>query len=222
MTTQALAGIRVLDLTRLLPGPFATQLLLHHGAEVIKVEDTGAGDYARDLKPLPGSGFGAAFTASNRGKRSVAIDLKQASGVDALLALVSESDVLVESFRPGVMDRLGVGWERLSAHAPALIYCAITGYGQRTERAHLAGHDLNYQGQAGLLHRDGRDPAMPTALVGDLVGGSLCAVIAIQAALLERQKTGRGRFIDLSITHSALMLNALSVLRGERTPKVYA
>src|SRR5690606_35404735 len=88
VTTQALAGIRVLDLTRLLPGPFATQLLLHHGAEVIKVEDTGAGDYARDLKPLPGSGFGAAFTASNRGKRSVAIDLKQASGVDALLALV--------------------------------------------------------------------------------------------------------------------------------------
>ncbi len=208
--SQALAGIRVLDLTRLLPGPFATQLLLHHGAEVIKVEDTGAGDYARDLKPLPGSGFGAAFTASNRGKRSVAIDLKQPSGVDALLALVSESDVLVESFRPGVMDRLGVGWERLNAHAPALIYCAITGYGQHTERAHLAGHDLNYQGQAGLLHRDGATPAMPTALVGDLVGGSLCAVIAIQAALLERQKTGRGSFVDLSITHSALMLNALN------------
>lgn len=207
---QALAGIRVLDLTRLLPGPFATQLLLHHGAEVIKVEDTGAGDYARDLKPLPGSGFGAAFTASNRGKRSVTLDLKQSSGVDALLALVKESDVLVESFRPGVMDRLGVGWEVLSVHAPALIYCAITGYGQHTERAHLAGHDLNYQGQAGLLHRDGSEPAMPTALVGDLVGGSLSAVIEIQAALLERQKTGRGRFIDLSITHSALMLNALN------------
>lgn len=208
--SQALAGVRVLDLTRLLPGPFATQMLLHHGAEVIKVEDTGAGDYARDLKPLPGSGFGAAFTASNRGKRSVAIDLKQPSGVDAFLALVRESDVLVESFRPGVMDKLGVGWNVLNAEAPALIYCAITGYGQHTERAHLAGHDLNYQGQAGLLYRDGSDPAMPTALVGDLVGGSLCAVIEIQAALLERQKTGRGRFIDLSIMHSALLLNALN------------
>ena len=208
--SQALAGIRVLDLTRLLPGPFATQVLLHHGAEVIKVEDTGAGDYARDLKPLPGSGFGAAFTAANRGKRSVAIDLKRPGGVDALLALARGCDVLVESFRPGVMERLGLGWKVLSAEAPGLIYCAITGYGQHTERAHLAGHDLNYQGQAGLLYRDGCEPAMPTALVGDLVGGSLSAVIEIQAALLERHRTGRGRFIDLSITHSVLMLNALS------------
>jgi crotonobetainyl-CoA:carnitine CoA-transferase CaiB-like acyl-CoA transferase len=205
-----LEGVRVLDLTRLLPGPFATQLLLHYGAEVIKVEDTGAGDYARDLKPLPASGFGAAFTASNRGKRSVAIDLKQSSGVAEFLALVDQADVLVESFRPGVMDRLGVGWDVLSGHAPALIYCAITGYGQRTAQSRLAGHDLNYQGQAGLLHRDGSDPVMPTALVGDLVGGSLCAVIAIQAALLERQRTGHGSFVDLSITHSVLMLNALN------------
>ncbi|MEP6588272.1 MAG: CaiB/BaiF CoA-transferase family protein [Polaromonas sp.] len=204
-----LAGIRVLDLSRLLPGPFATQMLLHYGAEVTKIEDTGAGDYARDLNPLPRSGFGAAFTASNRGKRSIAIDLKQAQGVDAFLALVRESDVVLESFRPGVMDRLGVGWEVLRACAPRLIYCAISGYGQHTARAHLAGHDLNYQGSAGLLHRDG-NPAMPTALIGDLVGGSLCAVIAIQAALLEREKSGRGSFIDLSITHSALMLNALT------------
>lgn len=207
-----LAGIRVLDLSRLLPGPFATQLLLHYGAEVTKIEDTGAGDYARDLNPLPRSGFGAAFTASNRGKRSIAIDLKQAEGVEAFLALVRESDVVLESFRPGVMDRLGVGWEVLRACAPGLVYCAISGYGQRTVRAHLAGHDLNYQGSAGLLHREG-SPAMPTALIGDLVGGSLCAVIAIQAALLERQKTGRGSFIDLSITHSVLMLNALTAAR---------
>lgn len=208
--SRPLEGIRVLDLTRLLPGPFATQVLLHYGAEVIKVEDTGAGDYARDLKALPGSGFGAAFTASNRGKRSVALDLKQPSGVHEFLALVKDADVLVESFRPGVMERLGVGWDVLSACAPSLIYCAITGYGQRTVRSQLAGHDLNYQGQAGLLHRDQGDPAMPTALVGDMVGGSLCAVIAIQAALLERQRTGRGSFVDLSITHSVLMLNALN------------
>ncbi len=205
-----LDGVRVLDLTRLLPGPFATQVLLHYGAEVIKVEDTAAGDYARDLSALPGSGFGAAFTASNRGKRSIAIDLKQPSGVAAFLALVSQADVLVESFRPGVMARLGLGWDRLHAHAPQLIYCAITGYGQHTAQAQLAGHDLNYQGQAGLLHRDGGEPAMPTALIGDLVGGSLCAVVAIQAALLGRHNTGRGSFVDLSITHSALMLNALN------------
>lgn len=208
--TGPLSGIRVLDLTRLLPGPFATQLLLHYGAEVIKVEDTEAGDYARGLSPLPGSGFGAAFTASNRGKRSVAIDLKQPGGVAEFLALVGQADVLVESFRPGVMARLGVGWRVLHAHTPRLIYCAITGYGQHTTQAQLAGHDLNYQGQAGLLHRDGADPATPTALVGDLVGGSLSAVISIQAALLERHNTGHGSFIDLSITHSALMLNALN------------
>lgn len=208
--TGPLSGIRVLDLTRLLPGPFATQVLLHYGADVIKVEDTDAGDYARGLSPLPGSGFGAAFTASNRGKRSVAIDLKQPSGVAEFLTLVGQADVLVESFRPGVMARLGVGWSVLHAHAPQLIYCAITGYGQHTTQARLAGHDLNYQGQAGLLHRDGRDPAMPTALVGDLVGGSLSAVVAIQAALLERHHSGRGSFIDLSITQSVLMLNALN------------
>ena len=204
-----LAGIRVLDLSRLLPGPFATQMLLHYGAEVIKVEDTVAGDYARDLSPLPGSGFGAAFTASNRGKRSVAIDLKQAQGVQEFLALVHDSDVVLESFRPGVMDRLGVGWSVLSARTPRIVYCAVSGYGQHTGRSHLAGHDLNYQGSAGLLHRDGA-PAMPNALIGDLVGGSMSAVIAIQAALLERERTGRGSYIDLSITHSALMLNALT------------
>ena len=204
-----LAGIRVLDLTRLLPGPFATQLLLHYGAEVTKIEDTGEGDYVRHQNPLPRSGFGAAFTASNRGKRSIALDLKQPEDVATFIALAREADVLVESFRPGVMDRLGIGWETLRAQAPGLVFCSISGYGQQTARARLAGHDLNYQGSAGLLHREGT-PTVPTALVGDLVGGSLSAVIAIQAALMERQKTGRGSFIDLSITHSVLMLNALA------------
>jgi len=209
--SAGLAGLRVLDLSRLLPGPYAAQMLLHYGAEVIKIEDTGAGDYARDLHPLPASGFGAAFTASNRGKLSLAIDLKRPEGVQTLLSLAREADVLLESFRPGVMDRLGVGWEVLHAAAPRLVYCAITGYGQHTRLARLAGHDLNYQGYAGLLHRDG-SPAMPTALVGDLVGGSLSAVIAIQAALLERGRTGQGRFIDLSITHSVMLLHALTAV----------
>lgn len=208
-TGGALRGLRVLDLTRLLPGPYATQMLVHHGADVIKVEDTGEGDYARGLGPLKCSGFGAAFTASNRGKRSVAIDLKAPRGVAALKALVADADVLVESFRPGVMDRLGVGHAVLRAHNPRLIYCAITGFGQATRRAHLAGHDLNYQGLSGLLSRPAQPPVMPTTLIADLVGGSMSAMIAIQSALLERARTGEGRFIDLSITHSALMLQPL-------------
>lgn len=209
MSQDALAGVRVLDLTRLLPGPYATQILVHYGADVIKVEDTGAGDYARDIRPLANSGYGAAFTAANRGKRSVALDLKSDEGLNAFGALVQEADVLVESFRPGVMGRFGLAAQELLARYPRLIYCAVSGYGQGTRRAHLAGHDLNFQAVAGLLWRDGGPPLMPTALIADLVGGSLSAVIAIQSALLERERSGRGRFIDLSIAHSALMLNPL-------------
>lgn len=210
VAAQGLASVKVLDLTRLLPGPYATQMLLHYGADVIKVEDTAEGDYARDISPLAKSGFGAAFTSANRGKRSIALDLKTASGLQAFLDLVPRADVVVESFRPGVTRRLGIDAGALRAINPRLVYCSISGYGQNTKRAHLAGHDLNFQGSAGLLsHGLWREPAMPTALIGDLVGGSYSAVIAIFAALLERQHTGRGRFIDLSITHSALMLHPI-------------
>lgn len=220
MTQAALAGIKVLDLTRLLPGPYATQMLVHYGAEVLKVEDRGAGDYARDLHPLRSSGFGAAYTAANRGKRSTALDLKDPADVRVFHALLAEADVLVESFRPGVMARLGLGPQALLERHPRLVYCAITGHGQSTRRAALAGHDLNYQALAGLLHREGEAPAMPTALLADLVGGSFAAVIAIQGALLARARSGRGSFIDLSITHSALMLQPLAAARhlaGEET-----
>lgn len=220
MTRAALTGTKVLDLTRLLPGPYATQMLAHWGADVLKVEDRGAGDYARDLHPLRVSGFGAAFTASNRGKRSTALDLKDAQDLRAFHALLQEADVLVESFRPGVMARLGLSPEALLDRFPRLVYCAITGHGQATPRAALAGHDLNYQALAGLLHREGKAPVVPTALLADLVGGSCSAVIAIQGALLARERSGRGVFIDLSITHSALMLQPLLAachLAGEDT-----
>ncbi|MDM0053370.1 CaiB/BaiF CoA-transferase family protein [Variovorax sp. J22R115] len=208
---QALSGTRVLDLTRLLPGPYATYILAGYGADVVKVEDTGAGDYARHSPPLEASDFGAAFTASNAGKRSIAIDLKTDEGRAVFRRMVQGADVLVESFRPGVMHRLGLDYAKLSEINPALVYCAISGYGQNTRRAALAGHDLNYQGVAGLLSQrvEGEPEALPPALLGDLVGGSFSAVIAIMAALLERRASGRGRFIDISIGHGAMALMPL-------------
>ena len=204
----ALTGVTVLDLTRLLPGPYATQILWQFGAHVIKVEDTGQGDYARTNSPLPSSGFGPTFTAANRGKQSVTIHLKSREGLDAFMTLVKKADVLIEGFRPGVARRLGIDAASLHSVHPGLIYCSISGYGQKTQHAHLAGHDINYQGAAGLLSRgQGRAPVHPTALIADLAGGSYASVVSILVALLERQKTGRGRYIDLSITHSALLLN---------------
>lgn len=209
-----LHGVRVLDLTRLLPGPYAGHVLVGYGADVLKVEDTGGGDYARVSPALPSSGFGAAFTASNAGKRSIAVDLKTEAGRAVFLRLVQDADVLLESFRPGVMQRLGLDYARLSALHPRLIYCAMTGYGQHTRQAALAGHDLNYQGSAGLLdQRTGDAPhELPPALLGDLVGGSYAAVIALLAALLQRQATGQGRFIDISITHGAMALLPMTTI----------
>lgn len=204
----ALQGVKVLDLTRLLPGPHATFVLAGYGADVIKVEDTEAGDYARQSAPLACSGFGAAFTATNAGKRSLSVNLKLPQGRSVLERLVQDADVLVESFRPGVMERLGLGHAHLRAINPRLIYCAISGYGQQTADAALAGHDLNYQGVAGLLSQRAAAHAngLPPVLLGDLVGGSFSAVIAILAALLERQHTGQGRLIDISMAHGAMAL----------------
>ncbi|MEJ8824735.1 CoA transferase [Variovorax humicola] len=219
-----LSGVRVLDLTRLLPGPYATFVLTGYGADVVKVEDTGAGDYARHSPPLKSSGLGAAFTASNAGKRSVAIDLKSAEGRELFLRLLRNADVLVESFRPGVMKRLGLDYVTLVQSHPRLIYCAMSGYGQHAAQAALAGHDINYQGEAGLLTQrtDSEVEPLPPALLGDLVGGSYSAVIAIMAALLERHTTGRGRFIDISITHGAMALlpfATIAAANGEAQPE---
>jgi alpha-methylacyl-CoA racemase len=206
--SSALAGLRVLDLSRLLPGGFCSLLLADFGADVIKVEDTGMGDYVRASEP--------AFQSLNRGKRSVSIDLKNPSGRDLLLRLVRDADVLLESFRPGVMDRLGVGYERLRAENPRLVYCAITGYGQEGPYAQRAGHDMNYLALAGLLGLTGEPDGPPVQAAGqiaDLGGGALMAAFGILAALRERDASGAGQFVDVAMKDGALSWLAMDAAR---------
>ncbi len=204
-----LAGVRVLDLSRLLPGPVATLHLADLGADVIKVEDTGAGDYARTMGEGP-DGTSWFFRAVNRNKRGLTLDLKQAAGRDALLRLVASADILLESFRPGVLERLGLGYERLLKANPRLVYCAITGYGQDGPWALRAGHDLNYIAQAGVLEQTGvagGAPAIPALQIGDLLGGAMTAVSAMLAALFKAQRTGEGSFVDVAMADSVLAHN---------------
>jgi alpha-methylacyl-CoA racemase len=218
----ALTGLRVLDLTRLLPGGFCSLLLADFGADVIKVEDTAAGDYVRWAEPRhPGadpSAAAAPFLALNRGKRSVRIDLKTDAGCEVLLRLARDADVLLESFRPGVLDRLGVGWERLREENPRLVYCAITGYGQDGPYRDRAGHDTNYLALAGLLGMTGAEPGGPpvqaAGQIADLGGGALMAAFGILAALRERDRSGEGQFIDVSMTDGALSWLAMDAARA--------
>lgn len=200
--TGPLAGVRVLDLSRLFPGPYATLLLADLGAEVIKVEDTRGGDYVRHLPPHAEDGIGGTFHALNRGKRSVALDLRDDEHKDALLALVETADVLVESFRPGVLEKMGLGPERLLERNPRLILCRISGYGQDGPDRLRAGHDLNYAARAGVLGMMGRPSALPVQ-VADLCGGSWPAALQICAALFGRATTGQGAVIDVSMTEGA-------------------
>ncbi len=204
--TLPLAGLRVLDLSRLLPGPYATLVMADLGATVDKVEDPTGGDYIRQMPPFSGD-ESALFYALNRNKRSVALDLKAPSHAAAFKRLVKGYDVLVESFRPGVMDRLGLGYEALSAENPRLVYCAISGYGQTGPDRLKGGHDLNYIARAGVLGYGGSPegpPAMPGVQIADVGGGSLFGLVGILAALFERERTGRGRFVDVSMTEGAM------------------
>jgi crotonobetainyl-CoA:carnitine CoA-transferase CaiB-like acyl-CoA transferase len=208
---QPLRGIRVLDLTRLLPGPVATMHLADMGAEVIKIEDPGIGDYARGMGPVRHH-VSQFFLAVNRGKQFLRIDLKDAAQRNTFLSMVETADVVVESFRPGVMDKLGVGWETLKQRNPALVMCAISGYGQTGPFAHLAGHDINYIGYAGMLEQNaGPDgiPALPNLQIGDLLGGAQSAVQGILAALLGAKMTGRGRYVDISMTDAVFAHNIM-------------
>src|SRR5262249_45776261 len=168
---DALRGVRVLDLSRLLPGPFLTMILADQGADVVKIEDPRVGDYMRAMPPAKG-GMSGRFLAVNRGKRSLALDLKDPAGRDAFLRMAERADVVVESFRPGVLARLGVGWAALSARNPKLVLCSISGYGQTGPYVERAGHDLNYIGLAGVLAMGaegvGRGPAMPGVQIADL------------------------------------------------------
>ena len=209
-----LSDVRVLDLTRLLPGGFCTLLLGDLGADVIKVEDTGAGDYVRWAPPFYGSDEhtplgtrSALYLSLNRNKRSIRLDLKQKEGKAALLRLASDADVLVESFRPGVLDRLGVGYEELAKANPALVYCPITGYGLDGPNRDRAGHDQNYLGLNGILGLTGDADGAPIQAAGqiaDLGGGGMMAAMGILAALHEARRSGQGQVVDVSMTDGSL------------------
>jgi crotonobetainyl-CoA:carnitine CoA-transferase CaiB-like acyl-CoA transferase len=176
-------------------------LMADLGADVVKVEEPGKGDYIRWTPPMVGE-FASAHVALNRNKRSVSLNLKSDEGRDLFLRLVERFDVLIESFRPGVMDRLGAGWSSVRERNPRLIYCAITGYGQTGPRSQEAGHDVNYMGYAGALSvigEESRRPVIPGVQIGDLAGGGMAAVIAVLAALHERSSTGQGSFCDVSM-----------------------
>lgn len=201
-----LDGLRILDLTRLLPGGYATLLMADLGADVVKVEEPGKGDYIRWTPPMVGE-MSSAHIALNRNKRSVTLNLKSERGRELFLDLAGRFDVVIESFRPGVMERLGVGYPTLSERYPGLIYCAISGYGQDGPRALKAGHDNNYIGYAGVLSiigREGDRPVIPGVQVGDLAGGGMAAVIAVTSALYRRSVTGRGDFCDISMMDGAM------------------
>ncbi len=201
-----LSGIRILDLTRLLPGGYCTHLLAGMGADVIKVEEPGTGDYMRWMPPLV-DGRGAYFDAVNRNKRSVTINLKSDAGRDVLLRLAETADVLVESNRPGVMARLGAGWDVLHGRNPRLVMCSITGYGQDGPYAARAGHDLNYMAVAGGLGLNGErgGPPVPLAVqVADIGGGGQAGAVAILGALLEVARGGEGRHLDVAMTDGAV------------------
>ena len=206
-----LSGLRVLDLSRLLPGPFATLVLADLGADVVKVEEPGGGDPLRALPPFAGpGGDSAAFQALNRNKRSLALDLRAPAGRDAFLRLCDGADAVVESFRPGVLARQGLGWEVLHARNPRLVLCSITGHGQTGPRAGSAGHDLDYLALAGVLALSGppEAPLPPAVQVADLAGGAWPAVAGILAALLGRGSGGEGVHLDVSMTDGSLALLA--------------
>jgi alpha-methylacyl-CoA racemase len=213
---QPLANVRVLDFSTLLPGPLATLVLAEAGAEVIKIERPGRGDEMRSYAPTLGTDS-VNFALLNRGKRSIAIDLKAPGAVERLEPLIKTADVVIEQFRPGVMDRLGLGYEALKQINPRIIYCALTGYGQHGPRADVAAHDLNYVAESGMLaltkSADGA-PVLPAALVADIAGGTYPAVINILLALRERDRTGVGCKLDIAMADNLFTLMYWGVGNG--------
>jgi len=201
-----LSGIRVLDLSRLLPGPFATLYLAQLGAEVIKIEEPRGGDYARLTPDL--------FEQLNRGKKSVTLDLRDPAQVEQFRQLVVNADVVLDSFRPGVMDKLGCGYETLKQFNPRLVYAALTGYGHTGPYRDRPGHDMNYRGYAGELGQNGAADGAPLVgnfQVADLAGGALTCVIGILAALMGARASGKGSFVDVAMLDGTLALQVLSL-----------
>jgi alpha-methylacyl-CoA racemase len=216
LVSGPLAGLRVLDLSRLLPGGFCSLMLADFGADVVKVEDTGMGDYVRWATPhyegADPTARSALFLALNRGKRSVRLNLKDDGGRDAFLRLVRDADVVLESFRPGVLDRLGVGYERCREENAGLVWCALTGYGQDGPYRDRAGHDMNYLGLVGLLGLSGEregPPVQSAGQIADVGGGALMACFGILAALRERDRSGEGQLVDVSMADGSLSWLAL-------------
>lgn len=214
-----LEGLRVVDLSMYLPGPLCTQMLADFGAEVIKVEPIG-GEWGRWVHPLMGS-QSALFYLVNRNKKSIAINLKTETGKEIFRSLIQQADVLLEQFRPGVMEKMGLGYNDLNSINPSLIYCSISGYGHTGPLKYAAGHDLNYQSTAGLTGLNGTadKPALSGVQIADIGGGSLHAVIAILLALIARNQTGKGQFCDVSMLDGAISFLAYSLAewasRGE-------
>jgi alpha-methylacyl-CoA racemase len=213
---RPLEGLFVLDFSTLLPGPLATLLLAEAGAEVVKIEPPGRGEEMRSHAPNWGR-ESASFALLNRGKRSVALDLKNAAERRRLQPLVTRADIIVEQFRPGVMERLGLDYRSVADLNPMVVYCSISGYGQSGPKRDVAAHDLNYIGDAGLLALSMGElsrPVVPPALIADIAGGTYPAVLNILLALEERRRTGRGRHLDVAMADNLFPLMFWAIGHG--------
>lgn len=197
----ALSGVKVLDLTRLLPGPYCTLMMADYGAEVIKIEEPGNGDYIRWRTPAI-EGIGARHLTINRNKKSIELNLKTDDGKEIFKQMAATADVIIESFRPGVMERLGLGYDEISKINEGIVYCSLTGYGQTGPYRLLPGHDINYIGYSGVLgligKRDG-EPVVPGVQLADIGGGALMALSGILMALFHKERTGKGQYLDVSM-----------------------
>lgn len=202
----ALSGVKVLDLSRLLPGPYCSLMMADYGAEVIKIEAPGQGDYIRWRKPAI-EGIGARHLTINRNKKSIELNLKTKEGKEIFKEMAASVDVILESFRPGVMDRLGIGYEDIAKINSGIVYCSLTGYGQTGPYRNIPGHDINYIGYSGILGliglKDGK-PIVPGVQIADIGGGALMALSGIIMALFHKERTGKGQYIDVSMLDGAV------------------
>ena len=209
----ALSGLKILDFTTLLPGPYATMMLADLGAEVIKISGRGKYDLVVHWPPvIKGAEVTGAQAWLGRNKKNIFLNMKKPESVEAVKKLVMEYDVVVEQFRPGVMKRLGIGYDELKAVNPRLIYCAITGYGQTGPMSMAAGHDCNYMARSGILSAAGRKDAGPSLYnfqIADVAAGSNNAVIGILAAAFYREKTGKGQFVDIAMNDGVVPFNSM-------------
>lgn len=220
MKKKPLTGVKILDLTRLLPGPMCTLHLADMGADVLKIEEISIGDYARLMPPMQNKNS-TFFHAVNRNKRSIAIDLTKEAGRKIFLKLAETADIIVESFRPGVVNKLGIDYDTLKINNPKLIYCSITGYGQTGPYRDKAGHDINFCAYTGVLDRKNEFPFIPNFQIADVVGGSLNAAMGILAALVQQKMTGEGQYIDVSIMDGILAHATTSLAQVNHGEKGY-